>query len=116
MLAATATMTAGSDRAKSRTPLLSWGGEAAAGPWDPSVGRLRIAWDELGPTRNRHTGEAAHVDQIAAVRQGLRETGFVEGESVSIEYRSAEGRAERLPELADQVSLSMILDGICPFF
>jgi putative tryptophan/tyrosine transport system substrate-binding protein len=39
-------------------------------------------------------------DRFVAFRQGLRETGFVEAENVSIVYRWAENRAERLPELA----------------
>jgi putative tryptophan/tyrosine transport system substrate-binding protein len=40
-----------------------------------------------------------------AFRQGLRELGWIEGENISIEYRYAEGRAERLPELvADLIS------------
>ena len=39
-------------------------------------------------------------DRLVAFRQGLKETGFVEGENVSIAYRWAENRAERLPELA----------------
>jgi ABC-type uncharacterized transport system substrate-binding protein len=35
-----------------------------------------------------------------AFRQGLRDLGWVEGKNISIEYRYAEGRAERLPDLA----------------
>ena len=40
----------------------------------------------------------------AAFLQGLRELGHVDGESISIEWRSAEGRLERLPALATELA------------
>jgi putative ABC transport system substrate-binding protein len=36
---------------------------------------------------------------VTAFRQGLKETGFVEGQNVAIEFRSAEDHADRLPAL-----------------
>jgi putative ABC transport system substrate-binding protein len=56
----------------------------------------------------------AYAPMTAAFRQGLQETGYVEGQNVAIEYRWAYGRLERLPELAaDLVSgqVSLIFAG-----
>ena len=40
---------------------------------------------------------------VEPFRQGLRDLGYVEGQNIVIEYRSAEGRHERLRELADEL-------------
>jgi len=42
----------------------------------------------------------AYADRIASFRQGLKDTGFVEGQGLLLEYRSADGHIERLPALA----------------
>ena len=38
---------------------------------------------------------------LSSFRQGLKETGYVEGENVTIDYRWAENQIDRLPELSD---------------
>ena len=43
-------------------------------------------------------------EQLRGFRQGLKQAGFVEGENVSVLYRSAENEMDRLPALADDLA------------
>ena len=44
-----------------------------------------------------------NATKLDALRNGLRDLGYVEGRNLIIEYRSADGRAERFPELASEL-------------
>jgi putative ABC transport system substrate-binding protein len=46
---------------------------------------------------------SANSVRIEALRQGLRELGYVEGQDIAFEWRSAEGKADRLPDLAAEL-------------
>src|SRR5262245_35631181 len=45
----------------------------------------------------------ADAPRVEALRQGLRDLGYLEGKNINIEYRYAEGKLERVPELAEEL-------------
>jgi putative ABC transport system substrate-binding protein len=74
---------------------------SAAATW-PRVARAQqAAIPVIGFLSSRSPGESASV--VAAFRQGLRETGFIEGQNLGIAFRWAEGRYDKLPALASEL-------------
>jgi putative ABC transport system substrate-binding protein len=73
------------------------GGVAASATAPPGL-RAQPAMPLIGFLRVTSAADSAHL--VAAFRQGLKESGFVEGQNVTIEYRFAEGHRERVPALA----------------
>jgi putative tryptophan/tyrosine transport system substrate-binding protein len=69
----------------------------AAAAWPLGAHAQQPALPVIGFLRSTSLADA--TDLVTAFRQGLKEAGFVEGQNVAIEFRSAEDQLDRLPVL-----------------
>ena len=89
---------------KRRDFIALFGGAAASWPFAARAQRpAKPVIGFLGPA-----SPSTFASRIEAIRQGLRDFGYVEGTNIAIEYRWAEGRYERLPELAAELVRSNV--------
>jgi putative ABC transport system substrate-binding protein len=70
---------------------------AASAQTQPKILRVGFVFGST-PTTNKHN--------IEAFVQGLRELGYVEGQTIVLEFRGAEGRYERMPGLVGRACRS----------
>jgi putative ABC transport system substrate-binding protein len=82
-----------------RELLVALGGAAVS--WPIAARAQQSGMPVIGFLYPQSADPFAH--RLRAFRQGLKETGYVEGENIVIEYRWAEGQHDRLPALADEL-------------
>jgi putative ABC transport system substrate-binding protein len=76
-------------------------GSAAAGMWPLAMQAQQPVMPVIGFLNNASLAES--TPNLAAFRDGLKQTGYIEGQNVALEFRFAEGRSERLPALAAEL-------------
>ncbi len=83
------------DRMRRREFIGLLGGAAAA--WPLAARAQQPTMPVVGFLRSAPLSGSEHL--VAAFRQGLKEAGYVEGQNVAVDYRSAENQNDRLPGL-----------------
>src|SRR5262245_52296435 len=73
----------------------------AAASWPFSARAQQSAMPVIGYLSTRSAEDTTHL--LAAFRTGLAQTGYVEGQNLTIEYRWAVGQYDRLPGMAAEL-------------
>jgi putative tryptophan/tyrosine transport system substrate-binding protein len=86
---------------KRREFIAGLGGAAAA--WPLAARAQKPVMPVVGLLSGVSFEDRSYALSVAEIREGLQEVGFVEGQNVLIEYRSADGHPERVKDLADDL-------------
>jgi ABC-type uncharacterized transport system substrate-binding protein len=87
---------------KRRDFLVLLGGTTAASvAWPLATGAQTPAIPRIGYLAS--SGPSMTGRLVAALRQGLSDLGYIDGQTIALEVRQAEGRNERMPELAAEL-------------
>jgi putative ABC transport system substrate-binding protein len=83
---------------KRRKFIILLGGAAS---WSLAARAQQARMPLVGFLSGRSPVESAYL--VSAFREGLRETGYIEGQNLEVEYRWAEGQLDRVPRLAAEL-------------
>lgn len=100
-----------------RKILIALGAAGLAKPLAPLAQQQPVKTARIGFLGATSASNPVSIARIAALRSGLRELGYVEGKNLVIEFRWAEDKYERFPELAAELvrlKLDLIMTHVTP--